>query len=108
MIRKITCATCSNEKDKRCIVKKVSVAINKKRHCDNYVLEPTKVKTKQVLKTIKMSYAERESMRKEYKSQLKQLKRAMKQNLPTQNISHPLTGDLSRFTSTAGSDRRGG
>jgi len=108
MTKKITCATCANEENKRCLVKKVSVALNKKRHCDKYILEPSKVKTKQILKTIKMSYAEREALRREYKSQIKQLKRAMKQNLPVQDVKHPLTGDLSRFKSTAGSDRSGG
>ena len=108
MTRKITCATCANEENKRCLIKKVSVAINKKRHCDKYVLVPEKVKTKQVIKTIKMSYKEREALRREYKEQVKQLRRAAQQKLPTQSLKHPLTGDLSRFKSTAGSDRSGG
>jgi len=100
---KITCATCLNEENRYCTIKKVTIALNKRRNCDKYILEATKVKEKQVLKTIKVSYQEREAIRKEYKEQLRSLRAAAKQgNIEPHNMKHPLTGNLDRFTSTAG------
>ena len=105
---KITCASCAGEYERKCNAKKgrPSVSINKRRRCDKYVLEPLKVKEKQILKTIKMGYAEKEVLRREYKEQLWQYKAAAKVGGPTTN--HPTTGDLSRSTSTVGSNNRGG
>jgi len=105
---KITCATCRCEVNKKCNANKgrPSVSINKRRRCDKYILEATKVKARQVLKTVHMGYREKEALRREYKDQLKQFRAAAKQGNTSQN--HPLTGDLSRFTSTAGKDRRAG
>ena len=102
---KITCATCLNEEDKVCIIKKSRVALNKRRRCDKYVLEATKVKAKQILKSVPMGHKEKEALRREYKKQLKEFKAAARQG---NTSSHPLTGDLSRFISTAGKDRGGG
>jgi hypothetical protein len=100
---KITCATCLNEENRYCKVKKATVTLNRRRNCDKYVLEATKVKEKQVLKTIKVSYQEREALRKEYKEQLKTFRDAAKKgNVVPHNMKHPLTGNLDRFTSTAG------
>ena len=62
--------------------------------------------TCKILKTVPMGYKEKEALRREYKEQLKQFKAAAKQGNNSQ--SHPLTGDLSRFTSTAGNNSRGG
>lgn len=107
MSNKITCATCVNEQDKRCVVKKDNVALNKRRNCDKYVLEPLKVKAKQILKTTRLSYREKEALRQRYKKELKEVKAAAKQGYNQQNAKHPLTGDLSKFTSTAGRDRSG-
>ncbi len=103
---KITCATCLNEENKTCVIKKSRVVLNKRRRCNKYVLEATKVKAKQILKTVQMGYKEKEVLRREYKDQLKQFRAAAKQGNTSQ--SHPLTGDLSRFTSTVGSNSRGG
>lgn len=104
---KITCATCVNEENTRCLVKKCSVAINKRRRCDKFELEPTKVKAKQILKTVRMGYKEKEALRNEYKEQIRNLKQSVKEHGQPRNMAHPLTGDLSRFTSTAGKDRSG-
>lgn len=103
---KITCATCYHEKDRFCREKKIGVSINKRRNCSEYFLEYSKVKEKQVIKTVKMSYKKKEELKRRYKEQLKQLK----QNGPadpgtrTADPMHPLTGDLSRFVSTASDD----
>jgi hypothetical protein len=112
MGNKIICATCAHEKSRICTIKKVTIAPNKRRNCDKYKLEASKVKEKQVLKTIQLSYAEREALRQEYKQQLKQLKSAIKGgNLPAGSQvteKYPLTGDLSRFTSTVAEEKSNG
>ena len=105
---KVTCATCANEEGKKCLIKKSSVSLNKGRRCDKYILEPSKVKAKQIIKSVKMGYKEKEVLRREYKEQLKQFKAQAKQHGLSNSPKHPLTGDLSRFTSTAGGDRSGG
>ena len=107
-MEKITCATCVNEENRRCLVKSATIALNKRRHCDKYELEATKVKAKQVIKTVRMGYREKEALRREYKKQLKDFKAAARQAQNPASSKHPLTGDLSRFTSTAGGDRSGG
>ena len=104
--KRVTCATCKSEHNKRCNAKKgrPTVAINKRRRCDKYVLESTKVKEKQVLKTVKMGYKEREALRKQYKEELKKIKQMVGEQNTPKDPAHPLTGDLSRFTSTVGED----
>ena len=104
---KITCATCSNEENRQCSVKKVTIALNKRRRCEHYHLEPTKVKAKQVLKTVRMGHKEKEALRREYKEQLKLFREAQKSQRMGKDPAHPITGDLSRFVSTAGKARRG-
>jgi hypothetical protein len=108
---KITCATCANESKGFCLAKKNNpyVAINKRRRCNKYILDPSKIKEKHIIKTVKMGYREKEALRKEYKERLKQLKSmGIDNNSSVKGNSgdpkHPLTGDLSRFTSTAGDD----
>lgn len=98
MGEKITCAICRNEKDSFCKVKKnVKVAVNKRRRCDSFILAPEKVKEKQILKTVRLTHSEKEALRKYYKEELRRVRENMK-NMA--NNPHPLTGDLSRFTST--------
>ena len=112
MDKKIICAICKNEENRICTVKKVSVAVNKKRRCDKFIFEPTKVKEKQILKTIKLSYGEKEELRQRYKKELKKYRQSVKDG--TINIQHnsttanPMTGDLSRFVSTAGNKKNNG
>lgn len=97
---KVTCAVCVNEENKRCKVKKSAVAINKRRSCDKYILAAEKVIERQVIKSIPMGYKEKEELRKDYKKQLKLIKQQMKAGY-SGDAKHPVTGDLSRFTSTA-------
>lgn len=100
---KITCATCYHEKDRFCRVKKIGVSVNKRRNCPEYFLEYSKVKEKQVIKTIKMSYKDKELLKRKYKEQLKQQSQTTGPQLT--DMKHPLTGDLSRFVSTASDDK---
>jgi predicted DNA-binding protein (UPF0251 family) len=106
--QRVVCATCVNEDNRKCTIKKSTVSLNKRRRCDKYALEPTKVKERQILKTVKMGYKEKEALRREYKEQLKEFKAAARQGTEPRNMKNPLTGDLSRFISTAGKDRSGG
>jgi len=112
MNKKIVCAVCKNEENRRCIVKKSSVAINKKRRCNKFILEPTKVKEKQILKTIRLPYKDREALRQHYKKELKRYKQLVKDGTINKQyqttISNPITGDLSRFVSTAGDKKSNG
>jgi hypothetical protein len=108
---KVTCSICKNEDHKMCKVKKIGVHINKRRDCDKFVFEEDKVKAEHIIQTIKVPYAEREELKRRYKEELKQhreMEKTMKDagaldgtTLYTRDTSHPLTGDLSRFTSTA-------
>ncbi|PIZ00999.1 hypothetical protein COY61_01045 [bacterium (Candidatus Gribaldobacteria) CG_4_10_14_0_8_um_filter_33_9] len=111
MSNKITCAVCQNEENGVCMVKKkIGISLNKRRNCDKFSLHPSKVKEKQIVKTIKLSYTEREMLRKLYKQELKKLKEKKDDSIVVNdsfrinsNEYHPLTGDLSRFKSTANS-----
>jgi hypothetical protein len=103
---KIVCSTCVNERSGKCIIKKATVALNKRRRCESYILEPNKVKDKQILKTVRLSYTDQQKLRDE----LKELRRLEKYEAKSGNSTdpkHPLTGDLSRFTSTATKNNNG-
>jgi hypothetical protein len=127
---KVKCSICANEAASFCIVKKSRIKLNKKRLCEVYIYDESKVKAKQVIPTIKFGYKEQEEHRKRMKEELKALKELMKQQpqdgtakslgllkeateesriiqpgdtrfaMPTGDQKHPLTGDLSRFATT--------
>jgi hypothetical protein len=108
MDKKIVCAICKNEENRFCTVKKSSVAINKKRHCNKFVLEPTKVKEKQILKTIRLPYQDKEVLRQHYKKELKKYNQQTRDGQHNTTVANPTTGDLSRFMSTAGDKKNDG
>jgi len=102
---KITCSMCRNEENKFCLVKKNGIHVNKRRDCDKFVLEPSKVKERDIVQTVKLYYEDRETLKKQAKEQLKAMR--AEQTRPSYDksnytSSHPLTGDLSRFKSSAG------
>jgi len=127
---KVKCSICANEAASFCTVKKVKIKLNKKRLCEAYVYEESKVKAKQEIPTIKFGYKEQEEQRKKMKAELKALKEMMKKQpqdgtakslgllkeateesriikpgdpkytMPSGDQKHPLTGDLSRFVTT--------
>lgn len=98
---KVTCSVCKNEENKVCRVKKIGVHINKRRDCNKFILAEEKVRPEHLVKTIPMPYAEKEEMKRRYKEELK-LRREMERNTKDAGVNlHPLTGDLSRFKSTA-------
>ena len=95
MSKKVRCCFCSNEKDGFCNVKKVKVKANKPRLCEGYIFEESKIKPKKPIPTTRVSPLTRSEQKKLYKEQL------LKGVAQTGNSAHPLTGDLSRFTTTA-------
>ncbi len=117
--KKVRCRECKAQHQGFCVTKRVSVSINKKRYCDKFQHDQAKIKIKQVLPTVRLPYREQERQRKQNKEDLKLLRKMLKEegkldangNLteplpdsriykPYGNEKFPLTGDLSRFTTT--------
>lgn len=117
--KKVSCSVCRAQYNKFCTVKRVSVSLNKKRHCDKYVFEEGKIKEGIPIPTKRITFKEKELVRKERKEQLKELKDKLKEQQgikdgtikesrifkPHGNEKYPLTGDLSRFTTTGSGDK---
>ena len=116
---KIRCNVCSNEKGGFCTIKKIKVHANKSRKCDDYIYDSSKLKVKQKIPSVRLSYIEEQNDRRRTKEHLRELKRAANikpgqktaYNLGLVNsggggvaVKYPLTGDLSRFTTTASKD----
>ena len=121
--KKVRCAECKAQYNKFCTIKKVTVSLNKDRFCNNFTHDQAKVKIKQVLPTTRIGFTEQEKLRKQRKADLKKLREHMKrEGLLNDNVNvpkpkeelpaesriykpygdekYPLTGDLSRFTTT--------
>jgi len=110
---KVRCGVCSNEKVGFCSIKKTRIKPNKSRKCTAYVYDESKVKTRQSIPSIKFGYNEHREQKQLMKEERNALKVAKKQlSLDSTfdeqsaadfagNQKHPLTGDLSRFTTTA-------
>ena len=113
---KVRCSACKHQANAFCLVKKCKVALNKRRKCDKFKIDPSKVRLKQEIPTTRApAPSVLRDMRKEYKKKLKEeavrqeaIKKAEANKyadaLRMGNDKHPLTGDLSRFTSTAGKE----
>lgn len=102
------CVHAVNEKS-YCSLKKSSVAMNKKRHCASYVLDSTKVDMVSLLSSSKIptvrGIIDRGLRREVITKQNAAAKEALR--MQEMNISRveetkfPLTGDLSRFTTSS-------
>ena len=77
---KVKCGTCSNMMERKCMIKKVTVSPNKARRCAEYNYDELKEITRLERKARSMD----------------QQDTAYKQTL-----AHPVTGDLSKFKTTA-------
>ena len=125
---KVKCGICSNEVGGFCKIKKSSVRLNKSRRCEAFVLDKARLSTKEKIPVTRLGYAEMEENRKRLKAELKELRKALKAKpnqgtaqdlglvssdvapgykqttsglvVPT-STKHPLTGDLSRFVTSA-------
>jgi hypothetical protein len=119
---KVRCSGCAREENSFCTLKKVGVARRKKRNCDKFVLAPEKVKVRQAIPTMRLPYAKQQELKAEAKRKLKEVRELLKEGKTEEaeailtgrplasakpvapDSKHPLTGDLSRFTSTIKED----
>lgn len=112
---RVRCSTCELEDKSFCSMKKIGVKPNKPRKCVYYKEEALKFKTTTQPRTIKLGYAEQETIREQRKAQRRLERENLKAApdngtaralglLDDNSIKHPLTGDLSRFTTSASSE----
>lgn len=112
---KVRCRVCEREMQGYCPVKKTQVKLNKARTCKNFVHDISKVKIKKILPSQMRPdwYHDRRGAMNKAKKEMKAKEAARKKELFNtesymSNIQgttdHPLTGDLSRFTTTAGKE----
>ena len=111
MSDKVICAVCLNQTNGFCGFKKSKVKLNKRRVCDKFRQDMSKVKIKKVVPTIKRPdwFWDREEKRKHFKAELKKLTRVKEdaQRIDViRDTKHPLTGDLSRFKTTASKEKK--
>lgn len=126
---KVRCKVCANELSGVCCIKDVSVRVNKSRSCGDYVYDEDKVKAKTKINVTRIGYRQLQENKRRMKAELKEIKKALKEgqkngtakdlgliqpsesriiqpgdprfSMPNPDAKHPLTGDLSRFTTTA-------
>lgn len=104
---KVRCTNCTKENNKYCSIKKTTISPSKKRSCSFFDLDPSKIKIPQKLPSTKRPewYWDRKGYKKQLKEQIKaEQKRQELADTPTylqKSNSHPVTGDLSRFITTA-------
>lgn len=94
---KVRCSVCTNETDTYCVRKNCKISVNKSRQCKMFRFDSDKVKIRTALPTVRISQADVLKNDKDFKQQ----KREYREVQAAQNTQHPLTGDLSRFTSSA-------
>jgi len=125
---KVKCGVCSNEVSGICKIKKIGVKANKPRTCEAYLYDSTKLRPRKETNVISFGYKAQQEAKKKRKAELKELKEALKREngairstksapeyglvrqtppkdsnfkVPSGDSKHPLTGDLSRFMTTA-------
>ena len=127
---KVKCRLCANEVSGVCSIKKIGVKVNKPRICEAYTYDEKRVKTSTKIPTTRVGYSQQQEAKRRIKAELKKIREAMKKgpnqgtaqdlgliqpvehkgiilpgdpnfSVPNRDLKHPLTGDLSRFTTTA-------
>jgi len=123
---KVKCGVCSNEVSGICKIKKIGVKANKPRTCEAYLYDSTKLRPRKETNVISFGYKAQQEAKKKRKAELKELKESLKRDntaskttkpdyglvrqtlpkdsnfkMPSGDSKHPLTGDLSRFMTTA-------
>jgi hypothetical protein len=128
IMAKVRCKACQNEEATYCVVKKTSVAINKPRKCEAFILAENKVKAKEPIPTERIGYIKQQELKAKAKAERKALLKMLREgpgngtaknlgldtdesriimpgdprySVPTSDPKHPLTGDLSKFKTTA-------
>jgi len=108
---KVICGICLNQTGGFCSFKKTKVKLKKRRVCDKFKKDVEKVGFKQPIPTTRrpdwfwMSKKERKELLQSMLAEA-QKKAAQNQVAPV-STGHPLTGDLSRFTTTATKEDEG-
>ena len=116
--KKVSCAVCEAQYNRFCTTKRVTVVLNKKRLCDKFIYDESKIKKGVPVPTTRITFKEKEMSKNEHKEELKELKNRIEEktkadgqmtistvfNPHTTNSKHPTTGDLSRFTTTGSKD----
>jgi Fe-S-cluster containining protein len=114
MSNKVICGSCSNELNSYCKIKKCKIKPNKKRVCEHFELDVGKVKVKGVPDFIKRpdyfwDDKLKKQMRREHRKRIEEeaLKRIedLKEENEEKDLKHPLTGDLSKFKTTASEEK---
>jgi hypothetical protein len=88
---KVKCVVCDNEDNSFCDIKKCKIKVNKPRTCDIFKFDPGKIKIRRAIPTVTMSAVD----------VIKDKPKKRRYTTTATNSQHPLTGDLSRFTTTA-------
>lgn len=113
MGKKVTCNVCLYQTDSFCDLKKCKVKLKKKRVCDKFERDNNKITFKQPIPTTRRPdwYWDREERRRLLKEALNDAQRQTVEQarretemVNPRDTKHPLTGDLSRFKTTAGKD----
>jgi hypothetical protein len=121
---RIKCNDCKNQINSFCKVKKSKVAINKSRVCGAYIFDETKVKIKhEIPTTFRSDWFHKKKELKKLLKQQEAEERKRQEALVKQSVTQPpnylrtpgtgdpkhlLTGDLSRFVSTAVREKQDG
>ncbi|RLD64788.1 MAG: hypothetical protein DRI84_08150 [Bacteroidetes bacterium] len=112
---KVRCKVCEHERQEYCPIKKTKVRTNKARTCKSFIYAVNKVKIKHVpIAEMRPDwFHDRKGAINKMKKQQKMLEEQRKKEMfndesympsilsGTGNAEHPVTGDLSRFTTTA-------
>ena len=105
--KKIKCLWCAELVNSVCSVKKIKMKVRKPRRCKTFVPDSDAI-TREInrgkgIETIKLSPLAYMT-KKERKEFLAKQQEMLEQAASVQATSHPLTGDLSRFSTTAEND----
>lgn len=115
MSDKVTCGICTHETNSYCGKKKCKIKPNKRRQCDIFELDTSRVKIKQPIESIKrpdffwdekLKKQMRRDMRKKMAGEMIKQVEESTINKSEGDIKHPLTGDLSKFKTTSSSKER--
>ena len=105
----VKCELCFFEKNRMCTVKKSSVNIHKNRHCDVYEESVDKIEMKELWKerhnpvpiTTRPDWYWDDKLLKKIRRNMKNEEENINNKTVVPDLNHPISGDLSRFTSTA-------
>lgn len=93
---RVKCKDCTNELEGKCTITKTTVKLNKSRKCNDYEFEQSRELARLERKARVMDQQDRA-----YKAKMSELQRLVDEQQGKEDKAHPVTGDLSRFSTTA-------